>query len=303
MINEPSLKTTTYNITTHAKWIFAGEHAVLRGAPAIVMPLKNLNLSLQCQDSDTALHIDFHGPYAETLRIIFWGTLKEALEFLEQDFAKLTGKMDVTNHIPMGTGLGFSAALCVAIARWCAHHGWLTNDEIFMFARKLEDSFHSTSSGIDIAGVMHNDGVAFTKPCAIEPLTINWQPQLYLSYSDENCITAKCIHKVKHLWQNNQALGEKIDADMCSAANAIREALTNSEAKSFNALVNAINLACDCFQNWGLINSGLQAHLNQLRQAGAVAVKPCGAGDGGYVLSLWQQPPPNMPFELIKIKL
>jgi mevalonate kinase len=48
-----------------------------------------------------------------------------------------------------------------------------------------------------------------------------------------------------------------------------------------------------------LIKGTLEQHIQTLVEKGAVAVKPTGAGSGGYVVSLWDRPPPEgIPFDL-----
>ena len=46
-------------------------------------------------------------------------------------------------------------------------------------------------------------------------------------------------------------------------------------------------MAKDCFEQWGLIDSSVQAEMDRLSAQGALAVKPTGSGGGGYLLSLW----------------
>jgi len=67
-------------------------------------------------------------------------------------------------------------------------------------------------------------------------------------------------------------------------------------------LCEAINSAADCFTQWGLVSESLQQHMLRLHDAGAIAVKPTGSGGGGYVISLWESPPPSdMSGELIPL--
>jgi mevalonate kinase len=58
----------------------------------------------------------------------------------------------------------------------------------------------------------------------------------------------------------------------------------------------------ESFSGWGLTTGVLGDHIQQLKDYGALAVKPTGSGDGGYVLSLWRQPPINVsPIDFIPL--
>jgi len=293
-----------FNTSAHGKWILAGEHAVIRGGHALVFPVPSKYLAVQFWQTDTPLHIEFDAPFGETLLLMFWGILDAALEKLNQTRQSLTGLFVVTNNIPMGAGMGFSAALCVCLARWFVWQGWLAEKELFHFARELEDHFHGKSSGVDIAGAIHQQGVYFNNIDNFHALTLAWQPALYLSFSNRYSVTAKCTQIVSTLWSSQPALAETIDQTMqTSVADAYR-ALTTLTSDSFNILSYAITQAHQCFERWGLIEGELKTHLAALEAAGAHAVKPTGAGDGGYVLSLWESAPPtDLPYPLIPVML
>ena len=190
-----------FQTRAHAKWILAGEHAVLRQSPALVFPVPNKYVELSYQAAEDELTADFSAPYGETLLLFFWGVLEEGLRLLGLKQDQLKGKFFLENNIPMGAGMGFSAALCVAVARWFAFKKWISIDELFDCARKLENSFHGKSSGVDIAGVLNNQGMRFKSDAKIQPIQLAWQPQLYLSCCESISVTAKCIKAVDELWQ------------------------------------------------------------------------------------------------------
>lgn len=83
----------------------------------------------------------------------------------------------------------------------------------------------------------------------------------------------------------------------------IEEALAlKDETHGLSMLASAINAAEHCFEEWELITTELKQHLDRLHQLGAIAVKPTGAGAGGYVLSLWKNnPPQSSDIELIPL--
>lgn len=283
----------------HAKWILVGEHAVLRHSPALVFPVPNKYIHLSYLSVEDELSADFSAPYGETLLLFFWGILEEGLHHLGLKREHLKGRFFIENNIPMGAGMGFSAALCVAVARWFAFKKWISMDELFDCAKRLENSFHGKSSGVDIAGVLSNQGVRFKCDMEIKPIKLAWEPKLYLSCSESISVTAKCIKAVDELAEKYPAQAKEIDEAMMASVALAEEALMLNEQEGFPLLAQAISLARSCFEKWGLIKGSLEQHIQILMENGAVAVKPTGAGSGGYVLSLWdKEPPKNLPFEL-----
>lgn len=290
---------TDFETKVHAKWILAGEHAVLRSSPALVFPVPNKYLRLSYQYSEDQATADFSAPYGETLLLFFWGLLEEGLHALNLKQENLKGNFFLENNIPMGAGMGFSAALCVSVARWFLFQQWINETQLFDFARQLENSFHGKSSGVDIIGVLHNCGMRFKQANTPTKLTVAWQPKLYLSSSDGISVTAKCIKSVDELWEKDPDYAEKIDLKMAESVQLAEKALALSAETGFPMLTKAIEMANDCFQQWGLLQGSIQQHIDLLRKAGAVAAKPTGAGNGGYVLSLWDRDlPSDLPFEL-----
>lgn len=294
-----AMKETCYK--AHAKCILAGEHAVLRGYSAVVLPLHDLQVSIKYQATDSALNADYVGAYGESMLLMFWGTLKKAFELINHDIEEKKGQLIIENNIPMCSGLGFSAALCIVIGRWFIDQGWLAEDKLFHFARELEDKFHQESSGVDIAGSISDDAVYYRRNNVPEYFKLRWQPKLYLSYTDHISVTAEAVKMVKHLFETEPLIAKRIDIDMAESALIAKEALCLQEDKGLSMLVDAMNKANDCFHQWQLVSEQLQNHITTLTKYGALAVKPTGAGIGGHVLSLWAEEPKSVPFELHRV--
>ena len=105
---------------------------------------------------------------------------------------------------------------------------------------------------------------------------------------------------MKELLATNPKVGERIDLEMAEAVEMAEKALHMTEAEGFSQLAKALERAGHCFAQWGLNEGAPDKHINWLREAGAVAVKPTGSGGGGYVLSLWnKEPAPHIAKELI----
>ncbi len=285
-----------FETTTHGKWILAGEHAVLRGHPALVFPINEKKLALRYQSS-SGLHIDYAGDEYTDMPQLFRNVLEHGLQILSLPMDAIHGQFHVINNIPVGVGMGASAALCVAISRWFTAQQMLTKMDTAHFACALEHLFHGKSSGLDIAGVAATTGIYFQQGITT---TINqtWQPQWFLSTCGQASMTSTCIHRVQTLWQTNPALAKTIDKQMHAS---VLEARTALEEKNTQNLASAINKAADCFLQWDLISESLQHHMQTLRDNGAIAVKPTGSGGGGYVLSLWNDAPSVSTLALISV--
>lgn len=279
--------------TVYGKWILAGEHAVLRGSPALVFPVYGKCAKLEFRSEENDLSVEFAGEHGDELRLLFWGVMEKALEMTGRSRPRLQGRFRIENSIPVGAGLGASAALCVGVGRWFAWRGWVAESELPEFCRQLENLFHGESSGVDIAVALSGRGLSYVRGGDLRAIEPRWQPRWYLSYSGKRGVTSECVAKVKNLWSRDEALGRQIDLDMRQAVEMAERALLESSADSgFELLANAINKARTCFEHWGLASGEIGGHIQALLNHGAYAVKPTGSGDGGYVLSLWRKNPP-----------
>ena len=276
-----------FHTETYGKWILAGEHAVLRGVPALVFPSQQFSMNFSYIENDQPLHLDLLGEKGEELNLVIWGVIENALQKVGRSRANLTGQLTIKNTLPVGAGLGASAALCVGVARLFAHKNWIDKKNIYEFSRELEGLFHGESSGVDIAVALEGVGLRFMRGGERTPLVLRWKPHLLLTSSGQRGVTADCIRKVRELWENSPDLGEKIDEQMREASELAEKSFQLNADEGFTLLAHAIDLGRDCFYQWGLCTVELDQHMREIQKAGAMAVKPTGSGGGGYVLSLW----------------
>lgn len=283
--------------TTMGKWILAGEHSVLRGSRALVFPLPTMQIKLIYDDCSADFFARFQGPAGSDYQMLFYGLVDRALEILGRSRSLLKGSVVLDANLPLGNGLGASAALCSAVGLWFADLGWVDRNKVELFSRELENLFHGESSGVDIAVVLSGQPLWFSRFAPSEPLLIKWKPILYLSPSGQKGLTHSCILKVKELLQAQPILGQRLDDEMSQSVEMMRELLQSvpsNKKVALDHLAQAMNKAKYCFESWGLTEGPVDREMHSLLDQGALAVKPTGSGGGGYILSLWEEEPASV---------
>ncbi|KTC64485.1 mevalonate kinase (plasmid) [Legionella adelaidensis] len=288
-----------FETTTYGKWILAGEHAVIRGHSALVFPILEKYFHLSYQNSTSSLSADYSGDSGADMHLLFWSVLEQGMQILGRSLNALNGHFKLNSNIPVGVGMGASAALCVAMARWFAAQNMINELAISTFARELENLFHGKSSGLDIAGVSAETGIFFHEG-VLSPVQRSWDPHWCLSSCGQIGITSHCIQQVQIIWDNNPSVGAALDQKMQFCVSQAKDALEMNSDQSLPTLAKAMNEACACFEAWGLVSDSLRQHMLKLKEAGAIAVKPTGSGGGGNVISLWESTE-NIPPGLIHL--
>ena len=131
-------------VVVFGKSILAGEHSVLRGCPAIVFPVYARSLKLSYNESAEPMTVSFSGSHGEEMRLLFAGVVERAGEMTGFRRDEIRGHFNIENEIPVGAGMGASAALSVAVGRWFAWKNKVSIDELHEFFMNV-DSIHSDS--------------------------------------------------------------------------------------------------------------------------------------------------------------
>lgn len=288
----------SYEVKVPGKWVLTGEHAVLRGAMAVALPHPQFGLTLRFQPQvwpDPADRAEKERPLVvpqkatEVVHGILDSILPELLELPG-------GSLEIESSIPIGAGLGSSAALCVAITRWVSERLALQPSQMIEFATRLEHRFHGKSSGMDIAVICAEQPVSFEMGKAPVPLGIRRVPNFTFHDTGLRSRTADCVQKVEALYETDPELGARTDAAMNQASILAREGLSRfdqGDRSAIKLIADAMEQADRCFKAWGLFPEEASSLSRQLRQQGALATKLTGAGGGGMMVALW----PDLPYK------
>ena len=285
LIMDPNLR--SFSVEVPAKWVLTGEHSVLRGREAIAFPYSMMKLTLTYQSKLSS--VITANPFQSQIRSL----IGRASEFLKVPLEINESMIDIQSGIPIGAGLGSSAALCVAMSKFCLWMAQKNEDQLIALATHLEDLFHGKSSGMDVSAIAANTfPILYSIEKRAQLITpLGALPRFELYDSGKRGQTKECIQKVKHWQQTMPHLVNHYDDQMGQSTKIAYEALLNfskSPRESEDKLASAMSLAQQCFETWGLVTPELIEQKYELLKQGALGVKLTGAGLGGFWVALWR---------------
>lgn len=274
--------------TACAKAILVGEHAVVYGAEAVAMPLREMRLELSVRQEP---HGRPHPSPRPLLQMELGGqpvspqlveAAREAARLL--DIASPDLKIAGTSSILIGAGLGSSAALCVALLRAMAgvYGRDITEADLARLANRLEQAFHGTPSGLDANVVARERVIHFSRHGGAREVSVRGPLQFALIDSGERCATSAMIERVAP-WFRNPATSESRIARFSELATSATEALAAADIK---LLAGVMNEASMLLSEAGAMTPVLHELRDAALASGALATKVTGAGGGGCLLAL-----------------
>ncbi len=287
-----------YETYVPAKWVLAGEHTVLRGGMSVALPYPELGLRLTFEPRESG------GLQIEPSSIE--PTLRRLLQSLQQlQPAQPQGRLKIESSIPVGAGLGSSAALCVALTRWFLDPWEASSQEICAKATHLEDFFHGTSSGMDVAVTHLARPILFDLSRGALPLGLERKlPSFTFHDSGLRTSTRECVEKVARWREADPHQARIFDDQMRTAAADACEGLKRYDGghaeSGLQLIAQAMSHAQGCFEAWGLLPESVALLASKLKAQGARGVKLTGAGAGGMLVALWGDSPYNN--DLAKIR-
>lgn len=251
------------------KLILVGEHAVVYGHPAIAVPVaRTTRVQIEPRPGKLTVAHDLESPRDER-------RLEEALAAV---FPEGGVAITVESELPIGCGLGSSAALAVAIARAMG----TPEAEVPELAMKLERVFHGDPSGLDVAVAARGRTLWFAKG---KPMRVVPTPPCFLVVLDSGT-TGDTRQLVEAVAARRPAVEEVLE-DIGALVHAARAVLQDP-----------ISLGELLTENHGLLRQlGVSTPLlDQLVDiaigAGAYGAKLSGSGGGGVVIALCADPAP-----------
>jgi mevalonate kinase len=285
------------------KLILSGEHAVVYGHPALAMAVNRYVTATATPQ--LAPHISFDLSdlsYQRRLSLSTLDSLKDRIKekyhrFVSGDFKirdvlqkpvelaqvafslffevlniKLTQgiKIHVESTIPMGCGMGSSAATVLSVVHAIANHLEmnLTPEMFLRLGLQAENMQHGYSSGLDLQVSMYG-GCLYIKEGQLHQRAVPTIPMYLVNTGSPANTTGECVEAVAHYFKTSQ-----IGNDFAAVTDAMDAAFQDAHLVRAQESVQANH---DLLVRIGVVPEAVQQFATSVQEMGGAA-KICGAG-------------------------
>jgi len=285
------------------KLILSGEHAVVYGHPALAMAVNRYAVATATLEKSP--HVSFNLSdlsYEHKLSLCALEQLKNRIKrkykrFIKGDFKirdvlqkpvelaqfafslffetlniKLTHgvKIQVQSDIPMGCGMGSSAATILSIVHAIAHYLRieLPPEMFYRLGLEAENVQHGFSSGLDLRVSLHG-GCMYIKDGEIYSRSVPTLPMYMVNTGVPESSTGECVTAVAHHFKE-----KKIGQQFSAVTDGMDIAL---QANDLLAVIDAIRENHILLSRIGVVPEQVQQFVGDIEQAQGAA-KICGAG-------------------------
>ncbi len=269
------------------KAILFGEHAVVHGVPALVVGLDRGVTARATRAAGPGSSLVINGGDAVTVER--GSELGQALGALVAASGVGPGDpgfvVEATSELPMGAGLGSSAAIGVAVARAVAQvlGREATLDEVLERALAWERVFHGNPSGVDTAASARGGCLLYTRGQTPEPVRLRHPLTIAIGVSGPSPSTRSMVESVARMRDRRpDAFAQQLDAVRSLVGNA-RLALEEGDLRSVGKFMDLNQMI---LAGWMLSTSAIEELCGLAREAGALGAKLTGGGGGGCVVVL-----------------
>ena len=285
MIKSPQKKAVG---KSHSKLILVGEHAVVYGKPAIALPFSLLEVKsivVPSHDEITIASDYYQGRLIDLpTKLQGLGVCIEAtLKTLQLPLKGV--HIEICSTIPIGRGLGSSAAIAIALVRSLFSFAGrvVSQEELMRLVHIAETYAHGRPSGIDMACASSDSPIWFQKEKPVEPIQI--RKPLFFVVADTGRIgdTHAAVEGVREKYETNRVQTEQAINQLEEITRETREALSKGD---LDLLGKLLDLAQGELVELGVSDVGLNHLVNTARIKGALGAKLTGGGRGGCMLAL-----------------
>jgi mevalonate kinase len=283
------------------KVILFGEHFVVYGEPAIVLAIDKRAYAKVEESDGKDLHIhsinlDLAGSFKNGAFKIEQGDAKEArikfepvkhvVEKVLEKHGENTGlTVEINSTVPVGAGLGSSAAVAAAVTLAVAEalDVKLSKEDIFRITYEAEKTVHGTPSGVDPAIATFGGTLLFQMDTGFKPLDVRMEIPLVVGDTGVERSTKALVEKVRNTAEKYPQI---VDPIRRAAREIVLRAIDALKKNDLETLGELMNMNHALLYGVGVSDESLEWLINAARKAGALGSKLTGAGGGGCMIAL-----------------
>lgn len=301
------MSSTKVTASAPGKVTLFGEHAVVYGEPALVASIgKRVYVTTELRDDDhvrivasdlqvPGLTVTFTGEelivetdYGRTISAVAY--LKTAIDVVSKYLGVFKGaNIVVRSEMPVGAGLGTSAAVAVAtILSYSTALGYaLKKEEVARLGWEVEKLVQGAASPMDTSITTYG-GVIKVKLLSGNDYEVKALPRvsdlpIVIGYVEREARTKDLIAKVKSLKDRYPEIVDRIIRTIGLITEMAEAALIGNDLITLGELMNVNQGLLDSL---GISNRRLSELIYAARSAGALGSKITGAGGGGCIIAL-----------------
>lgn len=259
-------------VSAPGKLILSGEHAVVYGKPAILTAVNRrlfISVGHYSKNEIISSESSLLAKFARDFVLKALGRPKEKL------------RIEISSEIPVGCGMGSSAALAVAMtAALFKYLNWpFEKEKINQIAYEIEKKQHGIPSGGDNTISSYGGFLWYRKETEFlkifEELKFSRLPKLVLINTGRPIeTTGEMVAGVRKLYEGNKIKTDKI---LSNIEEATKQMLTGFNQVNHKLVKLAIRENEKLLEELGVVSGSAQKTIKEIRRKGGVA-KICGAG-------------------------
>ncbi len=282
-----SLSELNTTLSACGKFLLAGEHSIVYSGQALSFPIPSLRLRLSeiPANQTPGLYVN-----RERVEDKIWEKVKKVQKIIGASSQQLENGLAITTEIPLGSGLGSSAALCVLLAK--SYHPELPIRDIGMLALEGEKVFHEKPSGVDPFTVALEQPIVYRSGEEktfrfLDTSKILAQGLCFaIANTGSSHETSEVVQSVLEMKKKKPAEWNLIMRNLSQNVEKMIEAVETDPQKKLGALMSDSH---EWLQRLGVSSPALDSLVHKMLRLQALGAKLTGAGKGGCVLGLFHK--------------
>ncbi|NDR69366.1 mevalonate kinase [Fructilactobacillus sanfranciscensis] len=273
---------------SHAKVIFLGEHSAVYQKPAIVFPLPQIEAQVTIKpihSNESEIESKyFNGPLSElpTSMTGISQLIERLNELLNPKHIKFS--IQIISEIPLGRGMGSSAATSAALTRayFAYFEKSLDKQELDNLINVEESITHGNPSGIDAKTVISDQPILFENG-HFTPISFNTTGFIIIADTGISSNTKIAVDEVHNRLNYYPELVKQEINQLGNLTEQVKLTLNNNDIKKTGQLMNDAQMI---LSNLGVSSFKLDHLISVAKANDALGAKLTGSGMGGCIIAL-----------------